>query len=70
MNRVRRQFLSLTGAGLASVLGAAWVLGTGAANAQTDFPNRRIKIVLPYPAGGIADVATRIVADKLSEIWH
>jgi tripartite-type tricarboxylate transporter receptor subunit TctC len=25
---------------------------------------------LPYPAGGIVDVATRIVTDKLSEIWH
>jgi tripartite-type tricarboxylate transporter receptor subunit TctC len=70
MNCVRRQFLSLTGAGLTSVLAAAWVLGTGPANTQTDFPNRRIRIVLPYPAGGIADVATRIVTDKLSEIWH
>jgi len=27
-------------------------------------------MVLPYPAGGIADVATRIVTDKLSEIWR
>jgi tripartite-type tricarboxylate transporter receptor subunit TctC len=70
MNRVRRQFLSLTGAGLTSVLAAAWVLGTGPANTQTDFPNRRIHIILPYPAGGTVDVATRIVTDKLSEIWH
>jgi tripartite-type tricarboxylate transporter receptor subunit TctC len=27
-------------------------------------------LVLPYPTGGLADVATRIVTDKLSEIWH
>jgi tripartite-type tricarboxylate transporter receptor subunit TctC len=25
---------------------------------------------LPYPVGGIVDIATRIVTDKLSEIWH
>jgi len=37
--------------------------------AQTDFPNRRIHIVLPYPAGGIVDIVTRIVSDKLSEMW-
>jgi tripartite-type tricarboxylate transporter receptor subunit TctC len=27
-------------------------------------------MVVPYPAGGIVDIATRIVTDKLSEIWH
>jgi tripartite-type tricarboxylate transporter receptor subunit TctC len=70
MGLVRRQTLSLTGAGLTLVLAAAWVLAPAPANAQTDFPSRRIHLVLPYPAGGVADVATRIVTDKLSEIWH
>jgi tripartite-type tricarboxylate transporter receptor subunit TctC len=37
--------------------------------AQTDFPNRRIHVVLPYPAGGIVDIVTRIVTEKLSETW-
>src|SRR6516162_9211324 len=56
-----------------SLLGGAAIAGmlvTGAAHAQTDFPNRRIYMVVPYSAGGIVDVATRIVTDKLSEIWH
>src|SRR5262249_1420122 len=66
----RRRFLSLAGAGLTSGLAASWVLATGPANEQTDFPNRRIHLVLPYPAGGNGDVATRIVTDKLSEIWR
>jgi tripartite-type tricarboxylate transporter receptor subunit TctC len=70
MQLVRRRFLSFAGAGLASVIAAAWVSVTGPANTQTDFPNRRIRIVLPYPAGGIADIAARIVTDKLSEIWR
>ena len=68
MNLVRRQLLSLAGACLTSVLAVA--CASPAAYAQNDFPSRRIHIVLPYPAGGILDVATRIVTDKLSEIWH
>jgi tripartite-type tricarboxylate transporter receptor subunit TctC len=68
MNLVRRQFLPLAGACLTSVLAAACV--SPAAYAQTDFPNRPIHTVLPYPAGGIVDVVTRIVTDKLSETWH
>src|SRR5712671_7752320 len=68
MNPVRRQFLSLAGASLTSILAAAWV--SAAAYAQNDFPSRRIHIVLPYPAGGTVDVFTRIVTDKLSEMWR
>src|SRR5260370_32314924 len=70
MNVVRHRLLSVAGACLVPVLAAAFVLVTGPANTQTDFPSRRIHIVLPYPAGGIVDVATRIVTDKLSEIWR
>jgi tripartite-type tricarboxylate transporter receptor subunit TctC len=44
------------------------VLGP-AARAQTDFPSRRMHVVLPYPAGGIVDIVTRIVTDKLSADW-
>jgi tripartite-type tricarboxylate transporter receptor subunit TctC len=68
MNLVRRQLLSLAGACLTSVLAVACM--SPAAYAQTDFPSRRIHMILPYPAGGIGDIATRIVTDKLSEMWH
>jgi tripartite-type tricarboxylate transporter receptor subunit TctC len=68
MNLVCHRFLSVAGACLVPILVAAWVLP--AAYAQTDFPSRRIHLVLPYPAGGIADVAARIVTDKLSELWR
>ena len=57
MNLVRRQFLSLASAGLTSGLALASALITGAANAQTDSPNRPIRIALPYPVGG-ADAMT------------
>jgi len=61
----RRDFIALlSGAAIAGML------VTGSAHAQTDFPNRPIHMVVPYPAGGIVDIATRIVTDKLSEIWR
>jgi tripartite-type tricarboxylate transporter receptor subunit TctC len=53
-----------------AALAAASALIAAPAAAQTDFPNRRIHIVLPYPAGGIVDLVTRIVTDQLSEIWR
>ena len=46
------------------------LLIAGTAHPQADFPNRRIHVIVPYPAGGIVDIATRIVADRLSEIWR
>ena len=55
---------------LVSILAAAFALVTGSASAQTDFPNRRIHMVVPYPAGGIVDIVTRIVTDRLSEVWR
>ena len=47
---------------------AATVLSTLAfgAAAQDAYPSRPIRIVVPYPAGGIVDVVTRTVIDPLS----
>lgn len=65
-------------AGLASSALIAGALVSGAlvsealvseAMAQTDFPNKRIQVVLPYPAGGIVDIVTRITTDKLANTW-
>jgi tripartite-type tricarboxylate transporter receptor subunit TctC len=39
------------------------------AQAQSEFPNKAIQIVLPYPAGGIVDNITRVVTNKLATIW-
>jgi tripartite-type tricarboxylate transporter receptor subunit TctC len=35
---------------------------------QTDYPNKPIQLVCPYPAGGSSDLFTRVVADKLREV--
>ncbi|TDR85158.1 Bug family tripartite tricarboxylate transporter substrate binding protein [Enterovirga rhinocerotis] len=42
---------------------AALWLGTGAARA--DYPERTVKIVVPFPAGGTTDILARIVAEGL-----
>ncbi len=57
----RRIFLSAlatTGFGLNAI---------GQATAQT-YPNRAIKVIVPFPPGGPTDVMARLVADKLSSI--
>jgi tripartite-type tricarboxylate transporter receptor subunit TctC len=49
-------------------------LWSAAAVAQADsvaalFPNRPIKIVVPFPAGGGTDILARLVGQKVSERW-
>lgn len=56
----RRRFLQVL-AGAASV-----PLLTGAARAE-NYPARPVRIVVPYPAGIAPDVATRLLADALSQ---
>jgi tripartite-type tricarboxylate transporter receptor subunit TctC len=34
--------------------------------AQNDYPNRPVSLIVPYAAGGVADVAMRMLGDKLS----
>lgn len=55
----RRAFLSIA-------LAASVALATpGGAWAQADYPARNITLVLPFGAGGIADITARIVGDAL-----
>ena len=47
---------------------AAIVLQSGAASAQQDWPNKPVRILIGFGAGGGTDVATRIVAEGLAEL--
>jgi tripartite-type tricarboxylate transporter receptor subunit TctC len=38
-----------------------------AASAQSDYPTRPVSLIVPYAAGGVADVGMRILGDKLSD---
>jgi tripartite-type tricarboxylate transporter receptor subunit TctC len=41
-------------------------LHEGAASAQTTYPSRPIKLIVPFPAGGPIDVMARLLSQKLS----
>jgi tripartite-type tricarboxylate transporter receptor subunit TctC len=59
---LRRDFLRLTATGLAAVP----MLRSGAALAN-DFPNRPVRWVVGYPAGGTTDILARLVGQAMSE---
>lgn len=45
----------------------ALIASVGLSHAQTKYPEKPVRIIVPYGAGGVADVTTRLVAQKLSE---
>jgi tripartite-type tricarboxylate transporter receptor subunit TctC len=54
---------------LPAILGAA-VLAAGLSSASAqDFPTRAVRIIVPFPAGGTADIVPRVVGDMLSRKW-
>ena len=45
------------------------LLPANSAPAQMGFPTRTVKMVVPFPGGGINDILARIVGDKLQSKW-
>jgi tripartite-type tricarboxylate transporter receptor subunit TctC len=62
-----RRFQSILAALILTCLGAL-VPVVWSAHAE-DYPTRVVRIIVPYPAGGTADVMPRIIADWLSRTW-
>jgi tripartite-type tricarboxylate transporter receptor subunit TctC len=53
-----------------ALLGAASLpLLPAVARAQSDWPNRPVRIIVPFPPGQASDIITRLVADELSKRW-
>jgi tripartite-type tricarboxylate transporter receptor subunit TctC len=59
---------------LLAVIGLALTLGYAQAQAilgaePNNYPNRAIRIIVPFPPGGPADMIARLVGQRLSEDW-
>lgn len=52
------------------IVAASCVALAGAAQAQSDYPNKPVRIINDSAAGSANDASARILADKLSQIWN
>ncbi|HEY1311690.1 MAG TPA: tripartite tricarboxylate transporter substrate binding protein [Pseudolabrys sp.] len=58
----RRVFLQTAAA-------ASLLIATGA-RAQSAWPDRPVKLIVPYPAGGSTDVLARIIGERMNQIFN
>ena len=56
-------------AGLMAIGLAAGLAMSGGTAQAADYPDRPVKIVVPFPAGGTADAVPRIIGEWLSRKW-
>src|SRR5262245_7092204 len=70
MKRVRSETATPSRRALCKALAAAPFVALSsfpAARSQGAYPTRPVRFVLPFGAGGVADVTSRLTAEKLSE---
>ena len=61
MNPTRRHVMALAGAAGAALAGPAI--------AQSAWPNKPVRFIVPFPPGQAADIFARLMSEKLSEKW-
>jgi tripartite-type tricarboxylate transporter receptor subunit TctC len=64
IERIRRVFI-VAFAGVAACLPASHAV----AQSTATYPNRPVKLVIPFPPGGPLDIIGRLIAQKASEDW-
>jgi tripartite-type tricarboxylate transporter receptor subunit TctC len=53
----------------ACVIGLLASITASPSVAQTSFPSRTVKFIVPFPGGGINDILARIIGEKLQSKW-
>jgi tripartite-type tricarboxylate transporter receptor subunit TctC len=51
---------------ISALLGVLAVASTSSLHAA-GYPDRPVKVIVPFPAGGVTDIATRVIVQRLSE---
>ncbi len=51
------------------VAAALFTAAVAGAQTTTAYPTKPVRIIVPFPAGGGLDFTTRVVAQKLGEVW-
>lgn len=64
MQYSRRRWL-----GQAAALGGTVALASWNTRAQSAYPSRPLRLVVPYPAGGGTDTIARLIGQQLSQSW-
>jgi len=67
--RVDARHRCLRSRSIAAALALAAALAASSAAEAQEYPSRIVKIIVPFPAGGTADVMPRIFADWLTKKW-
>jgi tripartite-type tricarboxylate transporter receptor subunit TctC len=77
MNRLdtsmRRRMLKgsaagLAGSGLSAGAGLTGSLWSATAGAQETWPSKPVRVIVPFPAGGVVDLVARAVTDRLAAV--
>lgn len=52
------------------LIAAVLILASGfAAAAESRFPERPVRLIVPFPPGGVNDIASRLIANQLHVLW-
>jgi tripartite-type tricarboxylate transporter receptor subunit TctC len=67
MNHFIKRLMGLL---LATFLSSIIITPLWAVPSEPVWPDHPVRLVVPYPSGGMADVAARILGQRLASVWH